>query len=338
MKPARGALLAALLALAIPARGAEPEGPVRLRLTAPVGEITVGDPVTLLLTATHPAGTVFDPPEPGRLWPAAKEGEAGGPPEHLLVERIEPLKPDPPRPEETSFRVHARLFAPGSTTVPGISLTYRAPGTPGPATAVSGSITINVGSVLKSAEEPPADIKGAWSLPFEWLRLLMQIGVVAALLLAAIWLYRRFRRRPAPAPRAEPIPEGPPLSAWERAIRDLEELLRSGLLPAGRHKEFHVRLSEILKRFLGEVHGFDALDRTTEEVLDHLTQAGAAAAERGLARQFLVACDLVKFAKLVPDASAIEQTVAHAREVLEIRRPPSPEPQAAASPAGGAAA
>ena len=42
------------------------------RLSLPAGEITVGDPVILKLTVTHPPGTVFDFPDTAQLQPSGR--------------------------------------------------------------------------------------------------------------------------------------------------------------------------------------------------------------------------------------------------------------------------
>ncbi len=89
-------------------------------------------------------------------------------------------------------------------------------------------------------------------------------------------------------------------------------------------------LSEIVKRFLGEHHRFDALDRTTEEVLADLRIKGVPAAEAGRVREFLEACDLVKFAKHAPEVETIRETVASARALIETGKPRPGEEVAAA--------
>ena len=69
---------------------------------------------------------------------------------------------------------------------------------------------------------------------------------------------------------------------------------------AGRVKEFHVRISEILKPYLGEVLGFDVVDRTTTEVLEALSARAGPSRLKSRVQQFLTACDAVKFAEHVP--------------------------------------
>jgi hypothetical protein len=151
----------------------------------------------------------------------------------------------------------------------------------------------------------------------------------AAILLLAALLFetiRRLGRRRAPRSAAEPAaPSVPPVPPYDRAIGELERLLASSLLAEGRIKEFHVILSEIVKRFLGDRYGFDALDRTTEEVLGDPSFRTAGREVTDPTRAFLHSCDLVKFAKHRPDSDRIDETVLAARRVIETGRPASAE-------------
>ena len=82
--------------------------------------------------------------------------------------------------------------------------------------------------------------------------------------------------------------------------------------------------------YLGEVLGFDAVDRTSEEVLRDLAARGAAAAIRDTSRGFLEACDVVKFAKHRPGRDEIDATVERGRKLLDLARPrPEATPAAA---------
>jgi hypothetical protein len=112
-------------------------------------------------------------------------------------------------------------------------------------------------------------------------------------------------------------------------MRELESLLAGDLLAKGKIKEFHIALSEIVKRFLAGRYRFDALDRTTQEVLADLSRSGADPPLRSGAALLLGACDLVKFAKHRPAPAEIDETVGSARALIETGRPPRAEEAAA---------
>jgi hypothetical protein len=222
---------------------------------------------------------------------------------------------------ETAWIIRVRPFSPGDLTIEGLTVTCQAPGGAAPASGASQPLGLRVASVLKDPKEEASDIKGPWHLPRSWW---LALGILAGLLAVASILYalwrRRRRRPPAPVP-APIVVEAPAEHPYHRAMRELSKLLASTLLAQGKVKEFHVLLSEIVKRFLAGVHGFDALDRTTEEVLLELMLRGVSHPLAEKARLFLQECDLVKFAKHHPDASEIDATVAAARALIESARP-----------------
>jgi hypothetical protein len=312
---------------------------VEARITLPAGEITVGDPVILKLTVTHPPGAVFDYPDAAKLSaPAAPaEGQPSAEPDssappRFLVEEVRPVEANPPLPGETSWTIRLRPFAPGDTKLPALVLTYRMPGSSEARSVATQPIDLHVMSVLKSDKEEPSDIRDPWWLPralWPWI-----VGVLIALaaLFAGRALWRRWRRR-TPVAIPEPVrPAAPPEPAYDRARRELDRLLASGLLTQGRVKEFHVLLAEIVKRFLGAHFGFDALDRTTQEVLTDLERLGVETSVASALRPFLASCDLVKFAKHRPESDQIDATVGAARALIELGRP------RVAEQAGGVAA
>ena len=299
---------------------------VTARLMAPTGEFTVGDPVDLILEVIHPAGAIVDPPDPAAF---QKKKEDGSPDETLFA--LEEIVPAPPKENDpqntlpagtarTAWRLVIRPFAPGSISIPAITVGARLKGSDDIVTATTSAATIEVKSVLHDPKESPADIKGPWTIPAEVMRLLI-IGLlllVAVLIALILWRRWRAKRRPAVAATAAPAVIEP---AWIRALRELEALVGSRMIEQGQIKEFHVALAEITKRFLGEHHVFDALDRTSEEVLLDLRRRSAPGSVIERTDRFLTHCDLVKFAKHAPSRTEIDETVGQARALIETGRP-----------------
>jgi hypothetical protein len=199
---------------------------------------------------------------------------------------------------------------------------------PGPMIRVGGhdslslrmpSVTVVVQSVLRPEDRQKdiRDIKAPvpWSRPlpaWAWVALIAAgaLGLVALV----VWLVRRWLRRRREADLRLP--------AHVRALRDLELLARSDLLRTGRVKDYHVRLTEVLRRYLGERCGFAALDLTTGELLERLHQA--LPAEQDELRRILEASDLVKFARVTPGPGVPESLLEAAVQVVERTRPREP--------------
>jgi hypothetical protein len=314
---------ALLLGAALASRPAgAAEGSVRL--TVPPGEYTVGDPIVLTISVSHPPGAEFEPFDltPWTAPPGGKPEGSGETVAPLAVEPAQIQKKDPPEPRQTVWTIRVRPFLTGEIPLAPLTLRYRLPGSSERHEMTTEASFLRVASVLKTPDEPAADIRGPWRLPRSWWGLLLGLAAALAALAAAWYLWKRRRARPAPAAPAEPEPiPAPEISPYERAMRDLLALLESRLLAEKRLKEFHVRLSEIVKTFLGGHLGFDVVDRTTGEVLADLARAGSEEQMRASVRGFLEACDLVKFAKHHPAPVEIEETVTLARALIDLGRP-----------------
>jgi hypothetical protein len=172
-------------------------------------------------------------------------------------------------------------------------------------------VPITVTSVVPDGVDytEPKDIAPPMSLPQPGWRLWVwaAIGVAAGLLAAALtW---RGRRLTAIAARPQP--------AHLVALAELDHL-REELEGGARADTFYVRLSAILRRYLGWRFGLRALMQTTEEFL-----AGLSGAERALAPyrpvlgNLLASFDLVKFARHRPERSDMEAALRRVRELIE---------------------
>jgi hypothetical protein len=117
-------------------------------------------------------------------------------------------------------------------------------------------------------------------------------------LLVAVLAYagvRAWRRRPRTA--APPAPPRPP---WEVALETLLHIAQAQLLEQGRLDEHFDRVSSTLRKYLGDRFGFDGLESTSQEILEHLQAAPEAYPILLEVQQFLQESDLVKFANLAP--------------------------------------
>ncbi len=147
--------------------------------------------------------------------------------------------------------------------------------------------------------KPQLEIKPDYShLIRTGLEILGALLVLALLLFVILKLVKRIRNRDQVSEeKAQKKKSTIPPCIEVREL--LGKLLASRYLKDGRIKEFYVELAEIGKRFLGRVFGFDYAVETSEEMLDNLAGHTTQGEDR-LVREFLEACDMVKFAKLLP--------------------------------------
>jgi hypothetical protein len=119
------------------------------------------------------------------------------------------------------------------------------------------------------------------------------------------------------------------------ALEALAELEASPLLAHGQVKEYHIAASDILRTYVEERFRVEALEMTTREVLQGLADIGADASFRVGLRNFLEACDMVKFAKVRPDAEASHAALELGRRII-VESVPAPEGESQEPVAAGA--
>lgn len=149
------------------------------------------------------------------------------------------------------------------------------------------------------------------------------IGVILALGLIVYLIDRRLKRRKLKAAE-KPAIVLPPEVIFEK---ELAELLAARLLEKGGVKEFHLRISEILRKYLGGRFGFYALESTTTELMAALKDKGM---EPPVLRALDRFCDLndpVKFAKWVPPTEESEKLIEVCREIADKTTPKVTSPQ-----------
>lgn len=136
-------------------------------------------------------------------------------------------------------------------------------------------------------------------------------------LVLLVWLLRRLRRE-----RTEQHPQAIPLPAHVKALRALARLRQQPRISHEQIEGFYVELAQVLRVYLEERWQLHAPERTTEEFLGEAERGTVLRHEqRAQLQRFLQACDLVKFARFVPDDAAHLQTFAIAEAFVETTRP-----------------
>jgi hypothetical protein len=195
-------------------------------------------------------------------------------------------------------------FLAGDYEIPALDIRfYEKEKEDGAKTLRTGAQRITVTSVIGADDKPALkSISPPVELPparWPWL-VAAGVAALAIIILAlSLWIWKR--RQPE-TPAAPAVP--PHLRAFER----LDALLAEDLIGKGAIKLFHIRLSDILRRYLEERFGLHAPERTTEEFLIEAGRSTVLNAEqRDLLHDFLRYCDLVKFARHEPDREEIEE-------------------------------
>jgi hypothetical protein len=161
------------------------------------------------------------------------------------------------------------------------------------------AVRFRVGDPFGNAPHPtPRDLTPPEVVTAETLRWrYVMLGLDAAFALVVITVAVNSYLRARPKPEAPPPPPIPP---WILATESLEVLSKSDLLSRGQIKEYYDQLSDVVRRYIGALRGFDALEMTTLEVLSKLKRVPIAGVTTTEIAHLLTECDLVKFARHVP--------------------------------------
>lgn len=258
-------------------------------------ETEVGRPVTLRFQVELPAGSE----------PIAARVDGND-----FVETASQLRED----DEGSFSLDIVVFRPGLYENAQLELTWLSPAGQ-QLTTRSAPFATDVRSVVANEDDPELAPPGEFLLietPNVVLMALLFGGGGGALLALLIVMLRR-RRRPI-----EVMPPPPPRPAWEIAFEELDALQRSGLLEESRHLEFHMQLSEIVRRWLKNGYQFNALEMTTSEIRAELDRRrGVTGPLVDDVLEILADTDVVKFARFAPGDEESMHLLERARSCVE---------------------
>ena len=128
-------------------------------------------------------------------------------------------------------------------------------------------------------------------LPWAGLALL-----IAALVAFAVYYYkRRKQQKPVFGKKEKPLP--PPHVV---ALNKLEELRLAKLWQAGKVKEYHSAITDIMREYIRRRFGFDAPEMTTDELFEELKTKPVNDQAYAKLKNVFELADLVKFAKANP--------------------------------------
>lgn len=130
---------------------------------------------------------------------------------------------------------------------------------------------------------PPVDL-----FPYPLWMVLTAAGLALLVLGLLVWLLVRWlKNRPAPLP---PTPR-------TVALAELEKL--RGQVQTAEPYAFSFAVSDVLRTFIGAQFGLHAREQTSPEFLGVISQGGRFSdADRSLIAEFLVHCDMIKFARI----------------------------------------
>jgi hypothetical protein len=253
--------------------------------------ILIGDHVHLKLSYTFPSKASI-------TWPLFTDTLTG------KIDIIEKGKPDTSFSADRSNTTISQVltitcFDNGSYYIPVVKFVHKLPGDTTNYISETQPLLLMVNTVAVDTTQAIKDIKGPLSAPLTLLELLPWIGggilLAAIITLVIFFIIRRKKKKPLFG-RAKPK-----IPAHVRAIEELEKLRVMHLWQAGKIKEYHTRLTDIVRSYIEERFSIAAMEMITTDLLDALENKEDMTSENYQhLRRMLQLADMVKFAKFSP--------------------------------------
>lgn len=183
---------------------------------------------------------------------------------------------------------------------------------------VSHMETINPDAEIEKGDSRWWDFMPAFIVDYwEWILIFL---VVAG---AALYAWLKLRKREIKNPFRAPEPK---LSPYEVAVRDLSDLKSRNLCAGGMEKEYYTRLTDILRIYLQDRFGINAMEMTSSQIMRTIENRDEMKMPARLMRQILEIADFVKFAKVRPLPEDNVKSFNSALQFVEDTKPaPKPE-------------
>jgi hypothetical protein len=303
------ALLGLLLASGLLQSGMAQTGELSVASSVDKASITIGDPIHFTLTVDQAPGIKVNLPG---LNVALGNFEIRDYKSHQQVHK---------QTGRTALTIAYVIttYGTGQYAIPPVTLEYVTPANERK-TVSSDSIQIEVRSIKPSEAQEIKDIRTPVEIPASlgWLYWSLAILGLALAGLGGYYVYlrKRWMGRGFIFDREAELLRPP----HEVAHEELDRIEHMGLIAAGRIKEHYTLAADALRTYTARRYGIVTLERTTDEIIQEMSDRSLPADHVVRYRDFYLACDMVKFAKHVPDAGEINSLVPTARAIVDATR------------------
>lgn len=156
------------------------------------------------------------------------------------------------------------------------------------------------------------DIKGILLPEWVFSDYLLYIWIVLGtlfVLTAGIYAFSKRKKNQPIISFKAPKPKLPP---HVEAITRLDKIKAEKIWQYGQYKEYYTQISDVLRTYILERFGVNAMEMTTEEILSYIYRLHEAHSTHDTLKKILELSDLVKFAKYVPITNDNELTILNA--------------------------
>jgi len=177
------------------------------------------------------------------------------------------------------------------------------------------ALPIEIKSVLNPQQpsQDILDIKGIAKFNHSFLWYLYFVLVIILLAVIIYFVYKYIKKKNRKPTQEEIIQAIPPK---EYALKQLDELIALDLINKGNIKEYYDKLSDIIRFYISRTYSIDGMEKTTTELYSMLKNKIVPEDNREL-KNYLLNCDFVKFAKLIPTEEEIRKDFDIAKGFIE---------------------
>lgn len=287
-------------------------------LSLDTSSIRIGERVLLRLNATLPkTATIY--------WPAITDTLTA------KVEVASKSKIDTNATSRNEFTNYSQTilitsFDTGYHFIPPFTIHYSYAGDSSRHELLSEGVYIKVRTVEVDTTKAIRDIRGPIQAPLTFAELVpffAGFGVIA-LIISLVWYYLWRKRMNKPLFPVITRTQGPP---WQIALQNLDSLEDKKLWQNGKIKEYYSELTDIIRHYLHEQHGIEAMEMITAEILAAYDSAGLQGDARSILSNILMQADYVKFAKAIPLRNENELSLTYSRQFIDATKPVATTPE-----------
>ena len=230
-----------------------------------------------------------------------------------IIKELDPVSTELEDGKSITYFYTISYYDSGAITIPPIAVQYRTLDNNETKIALSNSVTFTVHTVPVEQQAEIKDVKAPLTIPLDLKFILLIIFVLLVLIALAVYFYLRYRKKKSLLPVKKEVIKIP---AHVKAFTELDKLESEQLWQKGEVKEYHSRITGIVRNYFEDRFNLPALELTTAEQLQQLNRVNSAEKILDETEQFLNNADLVKFAKFIPIASVNEEMMLQAKDII----------------------
>jgi len=275
-----------------------------IKVTTEKNRYIIGDRIDVKLTIQKPEGYIIS-------WPQFSPG-------YGRFELIDSMMEDSsPNGSIIHRTIAVSAYDSGKFYFPAIAVFFRHKSDTTQRILFSDSFPITMLRVGVDTTKDFMPIKAPEKLAYTWQELLPYIiggALLLAIIITLIVMYIRKKKKEAQMSR-------PLLPPYEEAMEELFKLKKQQLWESGEVKQYYIRLSDIIRRYIERRFGIEAMESTTNEIVRALKKTDAEHHARTKLKELLELSDLVKFARLTTIADDNLNSYIMAIDFVEMTRP-----------------